>query len=87
MRHVFPLKPYLISIIFVGGNMYTDGPPPQYLDRYSDDGPVNQEPLFDDRTNVGMNMAPPPQDAYSDGRRTPSDIGKFVLYSKIRPAW
>jgi hypothetical protein len=42
--------------------------------------------LFDDRTNVGMNMAPPPQDAYSDGRRTPSDLGKFVLYSKIRPA-
>ena len=60
-----------------GGNMYTDGPPPQYLDRYSDDGPVNQEPLFDDRTNVGMNMAPPQQDAYSDGRRTPSDLGRY----------
>jgi len=26
-----------------------------------------------------MNMAPPPQDGYSDGRRTPSDLGKFFF--------
>lgn len=57
------------------GGPYTDGPPPQYLDRYSDEAPVNQDHIK--RSNMGLNMAPPPQDGYSDGRRTPSDVGRY----------
>ncbi|CAC5362734.1 CTNND2 [Mytilus coruscus] len=56
------------------------GPPPGYVDRYSDEDPVNQQPMFDDRmerSNEGLNMAPPPQENYSDGRRTPSDRGRY----------